>query len=135
MELKVSYVDFNGNELIPARQLTGKTLDEYQAVPAEIPGYNLIVVPKNASGVLHEDSTDIQFVYKIKPASVSVNYLDTEGNKIAQSEIIYGTVFEEYNAIPKEIAGYELVEIPENASGKMEEDVINVNYIYKTLNS
>ena len=134
-EIKVRYVDFDGNELIPSKTIKGKTLDEYNAEPAEIYGYNLIIVPENASGILHEDSTDIQYTYKIKPASVSVNYLDTDGNKITKSDMIYGKMFDEYNAAPKEFDGYELVEIPENASGKMEEEVINVNYIYKIVNN
>jgi len=135
VELKVSYVDFDGNELIPAGKLTGKTLDSYQAIPAEINGYNVVIIPENASGVLHEDSSDIQFVYKLKPATVSVNYLDVDGKQIINSEIIYGRVFDEYNTVPKEIDGYELVEIPENASGKMTEEDISVDYIYRLMYS
>lgn len=135
VELKVSYVDFDGNELIPAGKLTGKTLDSYQAIPAEINGYNVVIIPENASGVLHENSSDIQFVYKLKPATVSVNYLDVDGKQIINSEIIYGRVFDEYNTVPKEIDGYELVEIPENASGKMTEEDISVDYIYRLMYS
>ena len=91
-------------------------------------GKDVVIIPENASGVL-------QFVYKLKPATVSVNYLDVDGKQIINSEIIYGRVFDEYNTVPKEIDGYELVEIPENASGKMTEEDISVDYIYRLMYS
>ncbi len=98
-------------------------------------GKDVVIIPENASGVLHENSSDIQFVYKLKPATVSVNYLDVDGKQIINSEIIYGRVFDEYNTVPKEIDGYELVERPENASGKMTEEDISVDYIYRLMYS
>ncbi len=63
------------------------------------------------------------------------HYLDVDGKQIINSEIIYGRVFDEYNTVPKEIDGYELVEIPENASGKMTEEDISVDYIYRLMYS
>ncbi|MDE6111504.1 MAG: MucBP domain-containing protein, partial [Eubacterium sp.] len=134
-EIKISYVDADGNELAPAKTISGKTLDEYTADPEEIPGYELISIPENASGLLHEDSSDVQFVYDFKNASVIVTYLDINGNVIADSDIISGKIFDDYTAEPKEIDGYKLLGSPNNASGKMTEKVINVYYIYMPLSN
>ena len=134
-EIKVSYVDADGNELIPSETITGKTLDEYTTEPKEIYGYEPIAIPENAFGLLHEDSADVQYVYKLKNASVIITYLDINGNVIADSDIISGSVFDDYTAEPKELEGYKLLGAPNNASGKMTEKVINVYYIYMPLNN
>lgn len=133
-EITVSYVDADGNELIPAETITGKTLDEYTTEPKEIYGYEPIAIPENASGLLHEDSADIQYIYSLKNASVIITYLDINGNVIADSDIISGKVFDDYIAEPKEFEGYKRLGAPNNASGKMTEKVINVYYIYMPLN-
>ena len=49
---------------------------------------------------------------------------------------VSGKTQEEVEAmITEEIDGYELVEIPENASGKMTEEDISVDYIYRLMYS
>ena len=40
-------------------------------------------------------------------------------------------VFDEYTTENKTFYGYEIVEVPSNASGEMTEDVIVVDYIYR----
>ena len=129
-EIKVSYVDTDGNELLPAKTITGKTLDAYTTDPEEIYGYEPISIPENASGLLHEDSADVQYVYDFKNASVIITYLDINGNVIADSDMISGKVFADYTAEPKELDGYKLLGVPNNTSGKMTEKVINVYFIY-----
>lgn len=129
-EINVSFVDTEGNELAPTEIIKGKTLDEYVTNPAEIPGYELVELPQNASGVLHEDSSDVQYVYDSISTSVIVNYLDINGNVIAESETVLGKMFDEYVTEPKEIEGYRVMGKPNNASGIMNQKVINVFYIY-----
>ena len=134
-EIKVSYVDTDGNELLPAKTITGKTLDAYTTDPEEIYGYEPISIPENASGLLHEDSADVQYVYDFKNASVIITYLDINGNVIADSDTISGKVFADYTAEPKEFDGYKLLGVPNNTTGKMTEKVINVYFIYMPLNN
>ncbi len=134
-DISVSFVDTVGNQLAPTEVVSGKTLDEYTTTPAAVYGYEPVAIPDNAVGVLHEDSADIQYVYDLKDTAVSVNHLDTKGNKISDSEIIRGKVFDNYHTAPKNIYGYELVETPNNNSGKMSEDIINVNYVYQLKDS
>lgn len=133
--INVTFVDTEGNELAPTETVSGKTLDEYTTTPAAVYGYEPVAIPDNAAGVLHEDSTDIQYIYDLKDTAVSVNHLDTKGNKISESEIILGKVFDNYHTAPKNIYGYEPVETPNNNSGKMNEDIINVNYVYQLKDS
>lgn len=132
-EIKVSYVDTNGNELAPSQTIKGKTLDKYTAEPAVIYGYEPIVIPENASGVLHEDSADVQYIYDLKNSSVTVNYLDENGEKLAESETITGKVFDGYRTEAKDFHGYALISTPNNATGTISEEVTAVDYIYKKI--
>ena len=65
-----------------------------------------------------------------KTMQVITNYIDKQGNKLAESEIFEGKAFDEYETVKKDINGYVLTEVSGNAKGKITEDVIVVNYIY-----
>ena len=132
-EITVHFVDENGNELAPSQTIKGKTLEEYTSEPAVIYGYETIEIPENASGVLHEDSADIQYVYDLKNSTVTVNYFDENGKKLANSEIIEGKVFDNYRTEEKDFYGYILIQTPVNAVGSMSEEELSVDYIYKKL--
>lgn len=129
-ELAVRYQDSFGNKLAPVQTISGKTLDEYRTTPLEIYGYKPIELPANASGILHEDSEDVEYIYALKDSSVTVNYLDDEGNPIAESETINGKVFDHYETSAKEINGYRLTGTPVNAVGELTEEPITVTYFY-----
>ena len=57
--------------------------------------------------------------------------MDINGNKLTDSDIIQSRIFDEYTTTPKEIEGYTLYALPENAIGITGEETV-VNYIYKT---
>lgn len=62
-EINIYYVDDAGNNLASSQTITGKTLDEYSSEPIDIVGYELAEMPDNTSGILHEDSADVVYVY------------------------------------------------------------------------
>ncbi len=70
-------------------------------------------------------------IWELKDARVIVNYVDTDGNEIAESETINGKVTDNYETEAKAINDYELSVTPANAKGVMTEDDITVNYVYK----
>ena len=125
-----NYVDENGNQLAESEFLTGNVNDAYLTEAKTIYGYELISVPENAKGIIAEKTTIVDYVYKLKSASVIVNYIDEDGNKLADSEAINGKVFDAYNTQEKDIDGYVLRDQPENASGTMQAEQIVVNYVY-----
>lgn len=64
-------------------------------------------------------------------ANITVNYLDSAGNKIAASDTLSGTIDSNYQSTSKKIAGYTLETTPENAAGTFTDTAQTVDYIYK----
>lgn len=129
--VNVSYVNENGDELAEPITLNGKVFDEYNTSGKTIYGYELIAQPDNASGTMTEEPIAVNYVYKLKDASVTAHYTDEKGNPLNDDILISGKVFDKYETEAKEVYGYELAEAPENASGTMTEEPIDVNYVYK----
>jgi len=109
----------------------GTTITAGQEV-LPIPGYTYDSSTKESItiGVNQEQNTIILY-YQKKEATVTVNYLNEQGETIEESETIAGKVFDLYETKAKEIYGYELIEVPENANGSMTEQPIIVEYRYK----
>lgn len=64
---------------------------------------------------------------------VIANYIDENGNKLAESEIIEGCAYDKYATTAKSISGYELISEPDNAEGIMLSEETVVDYIYKKV--
>ena len=127
------YVDEEGNELEIPETTEGKLKDSYTTKEKEIYGYELIEVPENKEGTMKEGTTEVKYVYRLKPAKVVAKYVDEEGKELEIPETTEGKVFEAYDTIEKEIPGYELIKIPSNKKGKLKEEEIEVEYKYKKL--
>lgn len=63
--------------------------------------------------------------------TVTINFLNKQGQKLKESEIITGKVGERYTASLPEIKGYYLLNKPDNATGTIQKDpqVVNVDYV------
>ncbi|MBC1366443.1 MucBP domain-containing protein [Listeria innocua] len=64
-------------------------------------------------------------------ANITVNYLDSDGNKIAESDTLTGVLNSNYQATSKKIAGYTLETTPTNATGTFTDTEQTIDYIYK----
>lgn len=124
-----------GEQLAESIQIDGKVFDTYNTEQMDFYGYELIEVPENAAGKMSEETIIVDYIYKLKDTSVTVNYIDTENNKLADSNVIYGKVFSEYETAPKNIQYYSLLVMPENSTGKMSEENIVINYVYSRNNN
>lgn len=127
----VYYLDDEGKELAQSETITGKVFDEYNTQQKDFYGYELTVIPDNAFGSMTVDPITVNYIYRLKDATVTINYLDEEEKALADSEIITGKVFDEYSTQQKDFYGYELTAIPDNATGAMAIDPITVNYVYR----
>lgn len=74
-----------------------------------------------------------EYIVVWKGCNVKINRVDYFGN-IISSEIITGNLGEKYETEQKEIEGYDLIEIPSNASGVYTEQDITVQYKYDLKN-
>lgn len=127
----VNYVTDEGQQLTDPVTLTGKVFDDYTTESKEFYGYNLTTTPDNASGRMGEDPITVTYVYKRAESGVTINYLDENNQVIAPGENITGFVGDPYSTLEKEIYGYELTKVPNNANGVYTEDPITINYIYR----
>lgn len=129
----VKYVDEKGTLLAPEASVTGKFGASYVADSVKVRGYHLTKMPDNAQGTFSDKNSDIVFVYAADTEKAKVSYFDIWGNKIANDAIISGQFGDEYDAKPKTIAGYQLVNASNNAAGKF--DVVNsdIHFVYKRI--
>ena len=69
---------------------------------------------------------------RIKGENVTVHYLDTHGNTIAEDTILSGNIGESYEAEQRDIQGYVLKEIDGEVEGKFSNEEQEITYIYTT---
>ena len=77
-------------------------------------GYQLVEVRKMLKGVMTDKPIHVDYYYVLKSAKVIVNYIDTNNNPVADTEVINGKVFDEFETHRKDIKGYNLVDVNNN---------------------
>lgn len=87
-----------------------------------------VVIESEVSGI--QNIIDVPITVIENKSNIFVHYLDTQGNKLSESEEIIGIIGEPYETYPKQIENYQVVEMPNNASGVYESEPIDVTYIY-----
>ena len=106
----------------------------YATTPETYSDFEIATVPSNATGTFVSGSQSVTYLYKRKQSGgVTVNYLDSHGNRIETPDNITGTdnVGLPYTTTPKNIPNYTLITVPSNANGTFTVSPITVNYIYK----
>ncbi|AGJ01175.1 LPXTG-domain-containing protein cell wall anchor domain protein [Enterococcus casseliflavus EC20] len=144
-DVKVEYVDTEGEEIHALQTISGNVGDSYDASTEQyqlnIDGYTLDEshLPENLKGVFSETAQTVTYIYTKNPvpaADITVEYVDPEGNKIHAAKKISGNVGDSYDASTEKyqlaIEGYTLDEsqLPENSKGVFSETAQTVTYIY-----
>ncbi|GEL98267.1 MucBP domain-containing protein [Cellulomonas terrae] len=132
-DLVVRWVDEAGTDLSDRLDHTGLVGDSYTTEAKAFDGYVLVVTPGNAGGELTAITTTVTYVYsKVVapvPAELTVRFVDTAGNPLAEATHRDGVEHDAYSTAPLEIPGYTLTAVPANASGEMVGSV-EVVYVY-----
>ena len=129
------HIDDITGELLYSEEHQGNEGDSYNIPSKTFDGYDLVTedeygnsrLPDNAKGEMKRDEVIEVKYYYIKKAKVIVKYLEeddtpedtTDNQVLAEEEIIEGHENDNYETEAKEIEGYDLVEIPDNAIGTM----------------
>lgn len=75
--------------------------------------------------------TKVRATYQKKQGGkVTVEYVDESLIKLTESKILKGLLDEEYEAVPIEIEGYTLKEIPDNVKGRFTKEEQTVTFLY-----
>lgn len=108
--------------------------DKYSTKEKEFKNYKLDEsrIPKNKEGTFTKDPIEVNYYYIPKAGNVTINYIDqTTNKKITNSDTISGWIGEKYETSPKQFKEYDIVQKnPENRSGTMKSEEIEVNYYY-----
>ena len=130
------YIDENTNtSIINDVVKSHKEGDTYTTEEKSFDGYKLTVAPDNANGTVARENIEVVYKYKKISAGLTVRYIDQSTGEELASEVIEGLENEEYTTEAKDIDGYELVVVPENASGKLAVDLTVVTYEYRKLSN
>ena len=131
---------YDGSELIQREVLDGsrKLGLSYTTNTADIDYFEIDTIPSNKDGVYTTLPQTVDYIYRRKNAgSVKAVYVDEEGNELANSEVLSGVENAglPYNTVAKSITHYELVSMPNNASGVFSENEQTVTYVYRRKNA
>ncbi|WP_257607652.1 MucBP domain-containing protein, partial [Weissella sagaensis] len=96
--------DSNGNELAPGT----------------------VITPTNAS-------VNTPIIYQRDTGTMTVHYVDENGNELADSDMTTGGTGDTYTSDAKVINGYVLKTVPANNTGEYEAGNIDVNYVYEPV--
>lgn len=66
-----------------------------------------------------------------KDRFVTTHYESEDGMTLEEPEMLSGFLGDPYQSAPKEIQGYQLTALPENASGEFTREAIQVTYVYQ----
>ena len=132
------HIDINTGKILAEKTHQGNVGDSYNIPSREFTGYDLVtkdengknMLPQTSKGTMTEEKIEVIYYY-IKQATVKIEYIDKDtGEKISEEEI-KGHEGDPYEAEEKEFDGYDLVEVPQNSKGEMQEKEIVVKYYYK----
>lgn len=88
-----------------------------------------VIIESEISGI--QNIIDVPITVIENKSNIFIHYLDTEGANLTESDEIIGIIGEPYETHPKKIENYQVVKIPDNASGVYESQPIDVTYIYE----
>ena len=130
-EIEVQYIDEVSGSLLATVTEEGVVGDVYTIHTKEFDGYKLVTEPENKEITFSEEKITVTYGYRKISEGVEIKYINQEtGEELLTSELIEGVEGAEYTSSSKEIDGYDLVVIPENANGTMTVEKITVTYEY-----
>ena len=127
-KVEVIYEDREGNVLLK-EEMTGKVREKYKVEEKEIKNYEVIERPEKTEGEYEEGTIILKYILDKKQGRITVNFVDKEGNKLAESITTEGYIEEKYELEVPEIEGYKVIK---NGQIKTEytedEQIIDVVY-------
>ncbi|EFP2887737.1 MucBP domain-containing protein, partial [Listeria monocytogenes] len=128
----VKYVAADGNELATSDTLNGKIDAPYQSTAKSITGWTVKTTPANANGIFTNTNQTVTYVYeKADGASVTVKYVDGDGNELATPDTLNGKIDAPYQSTAKSLSGWTIKTTPTNATGVFTNSNQTVTYVYE----
>lgn len=136
----VKYIDTQGNSISDSIPLSGNVDQEYTTEQKIISGYTFKEVQGNKSGLLSTTPQTVTYIYtknpiEIKTGTVTIKYVDTNGNSISDEITKSGNVGSLYTSEQKKILGYNFKEIQGIAEGQFTIESQTVTYVYTKIST
>ena len=127
-KVEVIYEDREGNVLLK-EEMTGKVKEKYKVEEKEIKNYKIVERPEQTEGEYKEGTIILKYILEKKQGRITVNFVDKEGNKLAESITTEGYVEESYELEAPEIEGYKVIKNGQIKTEYTEEEqIIDVVY-------
>ena len=127
----VKYIDKDTDEEIANREtLKGKVTEDYSSEKKDLVRYNFVDVVGNPTGKFTTENGEIVYRYEKIMGTVTVKFVDIEGNSISEDQIITGQIQNTYTTNAKSIENYTLITVEGNENGLITEEGYIVTYIY-----
>ena len=132
----VQYIDITDpeNEVIMEQSTeSGLVGDKFETNSKNYEGYILVEEPAEKTVNMTAEEIVLKYYYKKIKAQIAEKHIDIIAGDILANEEHEGHYGDEYNVPSREFEGYDLVEdrLPDNATGIMTIDPIEVIYYYK----
>lgn len=136
----VKYIDTQGNSISDYIPLSGNVGQEYTTEQKIISGYTFKEVQGNKSGLLSTTPQTVTYIYtknpiEIKTGTVTIKYVDTNGNSISDEITKSGNVGSLYTSEQKKILGYNFKEIQGIEEGQFTIESQTVTYVYTKIST
>ena len=120
-------------EIRDSVEITGLEKDPYETEEKEKAGYELVGVEGNTTGKMTVDPIEVTYKYR-KNANLITKHIDkNSGEKIVEDVVKKYKEGDKYEALPQNIAGYVLVESPEETTGTMGRENVEKTFYYKKI--
>lgn len=137
-EVLVNYLEKDDTEsdldnvVIKEMVIDGYIGKEYEVKPEEFEYYVYEGSTDNTKGEMTAEPIEVSFYYTKVESGVCEKHIDVKSGEILDVETHSKLAGDDYNIEPKEFEGYDLYEeqLPDNASGVVGEETIEVRYYY-----
>ena len=128
----VLHIDKTTGDILKQETQDGKVGDLFETHAEDIENYVLVERPEEPNVVMTKEEQIVKYYYVHISAGLIEKHIDDITGEILYTETYEGNEGDEYSIPSKTFEGYDLVEskLPENAQGKMGQDVIEVKYYY-----
>ena len=132
----VRYIDqVTRGEIATSKHLDGLEDESYETEPEKVEGYELVVTPENYKGKFKLINDDVVYEYR-KLSKLTVYHIDANTEEEIADEVVTqykeGDVYEGY---PTQVEGYELYEVPDETTGTMGREDVEMTFKYKRISA
>ena len=129
----VNYIDQKTEENIDKVEQGGLVGDTFTAIAKDIEDYVLVESPEKETVTMTKEEIVLNYYYVHVSSGVIEKHIDINTNEVLDSTVYEGNEGDEYKTEARGFEGYDIIEerLPENATGKMKVDAIEVKYYYE----